>query len=494
MRAEHRRGTHLVGVLALIALCATVIQPGEVAAQTSGQTPRERVEAAFAQLWAAYSAALKGEFDTVQKKLRDTVLFRSDGPRRPTSLEPENTADLASWATAAIRTESKDVAAGLTVNPFALSNSGPKGLAFSAASLEGDETRFGVGLTTTSVSDTRFGDLDLVTCSPDDALKPIIRSPIRESFIEACLTLKDPTAAFLAATPSQSDAPFAERVLWACGFADRAPAGESGPLPANLWHAAGFLSLARNKLAGDPGLAPAFRVAGLDLDRLSAFAPQAPTKCISDEQLARALRQAEWGRTKVSTTLKFVTDRFAHKGGFNPDETKPLPKGQVKSWQARVDWSFESRGRSVTVGLGYGRSRTEIGKDLGKTLSPSFSVAFPGWSLSDKPLTTTRATDCCGPVRTLNLADGETPPHVVFGLNAKGDLNLDKPDTQTTRFNKVEVTVFADFKINKTLSFRLGIPFRGEVVKRDANAEQNITERRSLQWSIPVSIVTVIKM
>lgn len=488
-----------------VALCLTLAS-GASFAQTPAARPTLVAEGAFEQLWANVVVDLKEAFDRSKDRLDSTALFRSSGPRRPTALEPENAADLASWATAAIRTESKDVAAGLTVSPFSGSNSAAKGLGLSAASLEGDQTRFGVSFSSANAPDILFSDLGLEPCSADAAIKPPVRAGLKGSFTRVCVALKAPLERFVAAAGSDKGdlggaQDNARRMLWSCGFISESsalPIGERQLLPPTFVEAAASLANKNDRdtlIAADAELECTFSASALDLERLGDFTRPLPTDCISDKQLEGALQRAQWVRTKTSTTLKFVTDRFAHKGGFNPDETKPLPKGQVKSWQARVDWALESRGRSVTIGLGYGRSRTEAGQELGRTLSPSFSVAFPGWSLSPGTPLTGLGKGCCGSIQVLNLLEnGDLPPHVVFGLNAKADLNLDRPDTQTTRFNKIELTAFADFKINKTLSFRLGIPFRGEVVMRDANGDKGIAEQRSLQWSIPVSIVTVIKM
>ena len=86
---------------------------------------------------------------------------------------------------------------------------------------------------------------------------------------------------------------------------------------------------------------------------------------------------------------------------------------------------------------------------------------------------------------------GELPPHLVLGFSASVDLAPDRPTTQPKLVEGAELTAYVDLRFSNDLAFRIGVPVKATLVKREAT--ETVPERSDLQWSVPVSIVALIK-
>ncbi|HEX2869894.1 MAG TPA: hypothetical protein VHP33_01535, partial [Polyangiaceae bacterium] len=125
--------------------------------------------------------------------------------------------------------------------------------------------------------------------------------------------------------------------------------------------------------------------------------------------------------------------------------------------------------------------------DFGVYVAPSISVSFVLGSLS---------ADALYKEGKLNVVDGKVPPRLVAGLNADLEYAFDPPASQATHVNKFGATAFVDFLFTKELAFRLGIPVKAQIVTREADdkAVPKVTEKKGLQWSVPVFLTSAIKM
>lgn len=109
-------------------------------------------------------------------------------------------------------------------------------------------------------------------------------------------------------------------------------------------------------------------------------------------------------------------------------------------------------------------------------------------SLTDVPLQT--------PQGQLMLIDGNLPPRLSAGVELAADFDLEQPETQVTALHAFRSTFFLDFRFNKDLAFRLGVPVTAKTLTRaaDKDAEPPVEEKRDLQWTVPVALTTVLKL
>ena len=182
-------------------------------------------------------------------------------------------------------------------------------------------------------------------------------------------------------------------------------------------------------------------------DELGEFDPTRFLDCFGTEKaLAERFRIAQWrtGATKIGITTH--VDFFARRFGFSPDG-KELPGGQVKSAQARFDFSRQ-RGRGQwTIGMGGGAVRQDFKGDYSVTLTPAVSASSIAFSLTGTLAAGAEGGSRGETVDVIRVEDGKVPPHAVIGFLAKAGDRAVAAETQTTHFNAFEAQAFIEFKI-----------------------------------------------
>jgi len=303
--------------------------------------------------------------------------------------------------------------------------------------------------------------------------------------------------------PEAERAAYANRVSqarMACGFSSTGGSSAAGTLPEAIALVRRAVQITNSVAARTDGIVPK-PVAGIALGlaaeatALTDWTLASATSCYDPTDIQGYFRQLYWRvRTwKLAGSVSF--DLFPRKYGFSPDDSE-LPDGDVRSGEARLDFSTARAGTEFSAGFGFGRSREKLDDELRGYVGPSASIAHAFSLLPKKsPLTTDGE---------LNVKDGEMPPRLVIGLSAAIQVAVDKRESQDTRFNSVKIQPHLDFLINETLSFRLGIPVNGEIVVREKKAAQEetpttpakpaVAEKRALQWTVPVAIVAVLKL
>jgi hypothetical protein len=405
----------------------------------------------------------------------------------------------------AIKTNPEGTEAGLVIAPFALAGSKAlPGLELTFAALKDDFTRAGVSYTVDASPELKDVWQKPDTCPIAPRIKKIERP--KDFYLTACTAV----IAEVPATLSEaSGLPPADRTTYetrisqariACGLGSASMSTAGGTLPEAIALVRRAVEIVTSVAARTEGLIPRPVVAvSLALtpqaSALTDWSLASATSCYEGEDIQGYFRQLYWrNRTwKLAGSVSF--DLFARKYGFSPDGSE-LPNGDVKSGEARLDFSTARAATEFSAGFGFGRSREKLEDDLRGFISPSVSIAR-AFSLLPKrsPLTTNGE---------LNVVDGGMPPRLVLGLSAEINVAINKPDFQDTRFNLVKIQPHLDFVINDTLSFRLGVPINGEIVVRDKKDAQDATpttpakpaviEKRALQWTLPVAIVAVLKL
>jgi hypothetical protein len=223
-------------------------------------------------------------------------------------------------------------------------------------------------------------------------------------------------------------------------------------------------------------------------DQLDTYAFPISTAMCTGADIKDAWLQAQWQSPRIRLGFSVMGDFYPTVSGFNPKAaTEPLPDGRTQATALSVETSIE-RGRvALQTGLGVRRARETLTDQMYRSVAPSVAFSFMACRIGGGNLTAKKES-----LEQLVLTVGEVPPHVVVGLSLAADLALTRPESQATRWNSFDALAFVDFRISKTLSFRLGVPYTGKTVVRPAT--ETVPERRDLQRSIPVSIATVIKM
>lgn len=488
----------ILGVVALLAVATAHAQPVGTPDEmfelmwNATKTQSERDHKAFTA--AVYSKnADKEDIDKRTDRRNADSVLHSYGTRRADALEPQNAAAVVNRASVAIKTGVEDTEAGISIAPFALLGTRSlRGVSLIFAALADQQVRTGVGWTYESKPTLTFKDLELDVCPVADAYTEEVKLRLQRSFVVVCTEIiqRIPPKP----RPADDDEPWAswDTAMRACGFLPGDPAdGRPGPRdtpPLVLDPVFSAMAKAVDHEKQTAGLEDRIDGLSLHLKRLGAWSLPTFTGCITDEAIETAYTQAEWARARVNLGTRALFDFFPHKAGFNPDPNTALPKGELQHWEIMGEFRREQAGHVFSVGAALGASRARPTDGTSSIVSPRFSLSGPIFNLSSTRLWD---RDDNGRKRLNVLAGGELPPHVVLGFDAKAEINLDPSATQTTRLNSAEFLVFLDFKISGKLSFRLGAPFKAELVdKKDGD---NVV-RSSLQWSFPVSVVTVIKL
>jgi hypothetical protein len=421
----------------------------------------------------------------------------SAGPTRVPALEPESAAAAADRLSLAARTDVEDVEAGVSISPFALVGRGQApGLRLTLAAVKDDKFRAGVGYTFDSWRPLLTPEqLGLANCTFDEAEERALRlalDTLGPSFDKACSLIGQVGAGDLdtaAATARWTSARVACGLLApAATSLERRGPGEGLTLVEALANIRSTVGEASRK---NPGLvSAAATTAKPDLGQLKDFRLPTPTACHRDEAIRAAFLRREWERPRRKIGFSLTADFFPRRFGFNPDAPDPsrrLPHGELSNLELASEGTWSRRRVELALGAALRRARESHLSGLATSIAPSVAVSVAAFSLSGHPLV---GRD--GP----QFADGELPPHAVLGLRCSADVATDPSDTQTTRLNGVSIQPFAEFKITDKVAVRIAAPLKAELATRPADEKQTppVVERRSLQWSVPFLVTTIVRL
>lgn len=486
----------------LLLASVVIFAPSGRAAADGQPTPRSQF------------AAMREQAINDTEVVFDTDLKRFEGARakpgpmvgtqRSKALEPENAAATADRLTAALKTGLAGTEAGVSVAPFGLKDpEAGQGFNLTLAALEKEITRIGasysIDLTPALLSPS---DIGLAVCKFDEKARKELNDSLdalAKSFEAVCRTvaplISEPEAKDEHGKPNSGPLIEWHSARVACGLEKSDPLLNPGPehglrltlALVNLVSAIQYEGGRKGHRAPEKlrEFEAAVKERETDIASLRVFDLPTGESCYTDKQLETKFLQKRWETRKTRLGFSLVGEFFPRKEGFNPDASTPLPKGQASKWQGRAEISIEQRQTNVTLGLGVGKSREDLKSPLRRFLSPAFSISRGALSLSSDPVVKDDQ---------LNVKNGKIPPSLVIGLNVGAEIALEKPSSQTSRFNKFEIMPFADFKISDKLSVRLGLPYKGAIQVRKADEAKGITENRGLQRSLPFSILSVIKL
>lgn len=485
--------------LLLAAVCLSVLGgPGPASAQTpAGPVFDELAEGVLTDAKEIFAAGQRRE-----QLERAGVVQAGMGPDRPAPLEPESAAAAADRLSLSARSDLSNVEAGASIAPFALLGSpNAPGFRLTAAALKEDKVRFGTGYTWDSWRPLlTLTQLGLSACVFDDKAEQDLRSRLdllKPRYETVCARLVEPIRSEdLAGSQPQETAVNAS--LWtsarvACGLAPLDPAAtplaKRGPKEGlTMVEALANIRLAVEAAARrNATLAATVASSKFEMDELKAFLVPQSTQCRTTAQIREAFLRTQWSRTRRKIGLAFTVDLFPRRYGFNPetDPAKELPHGEVNKLLFSSEISWARRRTEWAIGAGLTRSRETHMAEMTTSIAPSLSLSWAAFGLAGHPIT----------VKGLpNLSNGKLPPHAVLGLKASAEIAFDPPDSQTTSFNSVSILPFADFKITEKLTFRVGIPVRAEIKRRAPSTNPPLPEQRSLQWTVPFSIATLVKL
>lgn len=226
------------------------------------------------------------------------------------------------------------------------------------------------------------------------------------------------------------------------------------------------------------------------IEHLKVLAPS-PWSCIDRDAIVKAAIRHHWASAKTSLGFAIVGDFHPYRFGLNPNESddpsknKPLPRGELAKAEARIELHRSRKRLTWTVGLGAKWKREAIDDDLTLSLRPAVGMQYVLTRLDGGPLEKKG--------EMVLTEDGTPPPVLVLGVEALfGAVVHNKPASQSSRLDEVDLKLFADFRISKGIAFRIGIPLTAEIKTREAAA--GVAEKKALQWTVPVFLSTVLEI
>jgi hypothetical protein len=429
------------------------------------------------------------ERSSALQRARDETRFTNVTVRAPVQSELSGLTAI-ERAAVAIKTDIEDAEAGLQVAPFIGSGRGWSGLSLSLALLEEDVTQVGLGWAIDISNDEPLTYAELkgadgqpMVCSWDTrGLNQAIESA-REEYGEVC---DIPGTLPIPPLDQTQQRVFAERLLMARAACTGAGVDAIIDTPTFSWGKAQLVAFFRYyehllESAAPPLQAQARVILGSGrdaIDAIKAFEFGPFEDCPGAEELKAAIEL--WRRQESSLRLGFGVQSqfFPWVGGFDPEcegqQDEPgcqKDKLSFKQVQPRAEVAAIVRGVNLTLGLGLAFSREARGEEL----TPALALALA----TDWPLTSPLRKDA---------------PRVVLGLEASARLSLDKPAVQKELISEGQITPYLAVEVSDELSFRLGVPLRAELATREADEANQIPEMRSLQWSVPAFIATVLRL
>jgi hypothetical protein len=392
-----------------------------------------------------------------------------------------NAVDIAS---AAIETTVQGADAGVTIAPLLLAGiASPGQVKLAVASLKEGKTRLGFAFSYEQSRDLEtYADLGLEPC-------PRRPAEFEKALAERQCAFERVCASVIARLPAPSNAQSGlagARAL--CGLGpDSAPAVRVDVAGAELVKAKDDLrDFYRSREPAKADLIDALAAREKDdLAAVSAFLPDDLDAChlptLGDVYLARV-----WEEAKTSVGIQYAVDAFALTfGSSDPAATR----GQPSRHDLRAEVDYSKGPLSFTVGLGYGSERTSVGRPFRLLLRPSAEVSLVVGAIGGETL---RARG-----GHVNVVDGSIVPHFTVGLSITEENKGDFSETTSA-----SITPYLAFTFSEKIVVRAGIPVTATRACRKAALDldpscdplQAPAGATELQWTVPASIVTILKL
>lgn len=188
-----------------------------------------------------------------------------------------------------------------------------------------------------------------------------------------------------------------------------------------------------------------------------------------------------WWKTHSVTTLGFavLVDWFALVWGFEPACVDKEAVGAcdrtfgAQATPSRIEptaaFSYTLGRTKLTAAVGVPLARAARGDSFLVELAPKFGIDV----VLFKP--------------------AREGPRVVLGLESQVSVALNRPAIQPQWVNLVNISPHLDVLVSDELSFRFAVPVKAEQKDYDADGDEK-PERRGLQWTVPFTIATVLKL
>lgn len=229
--------------------------------------------------------------------------------------------------------------------------------------------------------------------------------------------------------------------------------------------------------------------------------PPDPYRDTTETAIVAEYQRHLWDTPQFRFSVEGNLDFAAIRWGFSPTTAeggmavqKSLSRGELEASQ--VKGAVYLRYKRVEGLLGFGGGRMidlEMKARTFLLLSAQLGVVVA--SLNPR----TPLLDDNGRLRTTE--SGEMPPRLVLGVEGslRPMLGASAADAETSVYPQahieaVRLGIFADFRVQKNLSFRLGFPVEGKMVLQKKDDATGIDQDVGMQWSIPVFITTIVAM
>jgi hypothetical protein len=448
---------------------------------------------------------LKREKSAVTIETDTKTRARTSRSHRIPSLLGANSVNAIDLASAAIDTNVDGADAGVTVAPLLLAGiATPSQLKVTLASLKDGKTRAGLGYSYASTPEfNTYESLKLGVCKEktDDFSK--ILAARQCPFERSC--------AVVAVLPAPLKEEHDPRLFWLqsraiCGLAGEEELHELAatlpPFNESVDEAGATIKKAISLVGEavavrDPDGGAMIRGlrerASADLESVSAFVQDDIDSCnakkIGDAYIART-----WEAEKLSIGTQYAADLFtAIFGSSDPAASH----GQPARHDARTEFDYSKGRYNLTLGLGYASERTSVGKPFQGLFKPSCELSVAVAAIGSESLLISEKDKDGVVVEKVNVKDGAVVPHVTVGLSLAEE-NKDKFSAITS----VEITPYVAFTFTDKLLVRAGIPIQAKracttvALAADSKCDPLTVSTTSteLQWTIPVSIVTVLRL
>lgn len=416
------------------------------------------------------------------------------GPLRAPGIAEVNATNTLATAQAAIETSVEGTDVGFSVAPLLVAGiSTNHQLRLSLGAMKDGRTQVGAAWSYQDTPSITYAELGVTACTLDESALKVEMNSLKAEVRNICEVGIAALGSNLNPLPEQDEQALAreKKVL------DSAKETCQGPESAPAFDVAVHTLLKalenaelRSKQTGQDlqGFPDKVRAIRDRIDTLRAFKLPRPDECLTDEVISDAYVQYTWNHLRNKVGASLTAQAFPQLWGFNPDSSpsSSLPSGQISKVAGRFEYNLLYKGLELVAGVGVGAEREKHTDMLRPVVSPSFSVAYAATSLMPGS-----ALHSGG---KLTLVKGALPPRVIVGLDLALDYALAPPETQDTPVQGFAATGFLECRFTDDLAVRVGVPIKADIKVREADASQNITEKRALQWSVPVFVTTALKI
>ncbi len=403
--------------------------------------------------------------------------------------------------TAALSTSVEGVEAGVSLFPFRFrylmggaipeggGNNFLDGINLQAASTP-NGAMAAVGLAYATTPPRTYSDLSLGACQVDAARIEAAVRPVYYAFAEVCVWVET----LGGVTPPSLDANSEVAQHWnnlvaagesaaelCTGTRSFTDSDDSLNAEDAFDELSNLVGDARNRI----GDLPAGTIPALPNDAAETLASyQRPTTdtCHSDRDVTEAIAALDGRQGRTSLAARFRTDFGPRVYGFDPtDGSARNPLGHEAT--LTVEHSVRRWEFGLSPALVW--ARPEAAEDLVEELRLGGSISY---SVSLDP----SATD----VNNIQGSRHWTSwPRLSAGFEFSITTPLDPPANQEPMLAEVELTPSMTLSISEKTGFRFGIPVTGTLVTDTGDLEDDDSDdRQRRQWSVPFTVVTIIKL